>query len=94
MVDAWQLENWEAYRDVMRLGRKTRLAETPARRALVHFSKVQDGLVDRRLLTEPRMFRSPPQVKAIRVCLYAPEMPTASHPFSIRLWELMRDFLG
>ena len=27
MVDAWQLESWEAYRDVVRLGRKTRLAE-------------------------------------------------------------------
>ena len=27
VVDAWQLESWEAYRDVARLGRKTRLAE-------------------------------------------------------------------
>jgi len=27
VVDAWQLESWEAYRDVSRLGRKTRLAE-------------------------------------------------------------------
>ncbi len=27
VVDAWQLENWEAYRDVARLGRKTRLPE-------------------------------------------------------------------
>jgi hypothetical protein len=26
-VDAWQLESWAAYRDVVRLGRKTRLAE-------------------------------------------------------------------
>ena len=25
LVDAWQLESWEAYRDVARLGRKTRL---------------------------------------------------------------------
>ena len=24
VVDAWQLESWEAYRDVGRLGRKTR----------------------------------------------------------------------
>ena len=29
VVDAWQLETWEAYRDVARLGRKTRLAEKP-----------------------------------------------------------------
>ena len=27
VVDAWQLQSWEAYRDVQRLGRKTRLAE-------------------------------------------------------------------
>ncbi|MGH8509971.1 MAG: UvrD-helicase domain-containing protein, partial [Gammaproteobacteria bacterium] len=33
LVDAWQLESWEAYRDVKRLGRKTRLAE-PQRAAL------------------------------------------------------------
>lgn len=28
VVDAWQLSSWEEYRDVQRLGRKTRLAET------------------------------------------------------------------
>jgi hypothetical protein len=27
VVDAWQLETWESYRDVVRLGRKTRLPE-------------------------------------------------------------------
>lgn len=27
LVDAWQLDSWEAYRDVKRLGRKTRLPE-------------------------------------------------------------------
>lgn len=27
VVDAWQLNNWEEYRDVRRLGRKTRLPE-------------------------------------------------------------------
>jgi len=27
VMDAWQLESWEAYRDVRRLGRKTRLPE-------------------------------------------------------------------
>jgi hypothetical protein len=27
VVDAWQLETWESYRDVARLGRKTRLPE-------------------------------------------------------------------
>lgn len=33
LVDAWQLDSWEAYRDVKRLGRKTRLPE--ARRRLL-----------------------------------------------------------
>ena len=33
LVDAWQLESWEAYRDVARLGRKTRLPE--AQRAVL-----------------------------------------------------------
>ena len=27
VVDAWQLDSWEMYRDVARLGRKTRLPE-------------------------------------------------------------------
>ena len=27
-MDAWQLDSWEAYRDVARLGRKTRLPES------------------------------------------------------------------
>ena len=57
VVDAWQLENWEDYRDVMRLGRKTRLAE--AQRAMLWsiFAAVRQGLDERELLTEPRMFR-------------------------------------
>jgi len=31
LVDEWQLESWEAYRDVARLGRKTRLQEAQRR---------------------------------------------------------------
>lgn len=31
VVDAWQLESWEAYRDVKRLGRKTHLPEVQSR---------------------------------------------------------------
>ena len=57
VVDAWQLESWEDYRNVMRLGRKTRLAE-PHRAVLWSiFAKVRDALAERELLTEPRMFR-------------------------------------
>ena len=57
VVDAWQLGSWEAYRDVMRLGRKTRLAESQRAMLWSIFAKVRDGLTERGLLTEPRMFQ-------------------------------------
>lgn len=58
VVDAWQLDNWEAYRDVVRLGRKTRLAE-PQRKVLWSiFERVRAGLRARRLVTEAEFFSS------------------------------------
>ena len=57
VVDAWQLEGWEDYRDVARLGRKTRLAESQRAVLWSIFARVRDGLDERGLLTEPRMFR-------------------------------------
>ena len=56
VVDAWQLGSWEAYRDVPRLGRKTRLGE--AQRALLWsiFSRVRSALAAQELLTEPALF--------------------------------------
>ena len=57
MVDAWQLETWEDYRDVARLGRKTRLAEKQRAILWSIFSRVQAALAERGLLTEPGMFR-------------------------------------
>ena len=36
VVDAWQLQSWDAYRDVLRLGRKTRLPERRGRMVQVH----------------------------------------------------------
>ena len=57
VVDAWQLESWEDYRDVMRLGRKTRLAESQRAVLWSIFAKVRDGLDERGFLTEPRLFR-------------------------------------
>ena len=57
VVDAWQLESWEDYRDVMRLGRKTRLAEAQREVLWSIFAAVRHGLDERPLLTEPRMFR-------------------------------------
>ena len=58
VVDAWQLESWEAYRDVARLGRKTRLPE--AQRAILWsiFERVRAGLKRRELITYAELFSS------------------------------------
>lgn len=58
VVDAWQLENWEAYRDVARLGRKTRLPE--AQRAVLWsiFERVRSELKRRKLITHAELFTS------------------------------------
>ena len=57
VVDAWQLETWEEYRDVARLGRKTRLAEKQRVVLWSIFSRVHSALAERELLTESGMFR-------------------------------------
>src|SRR5664279_3855074 len=56
VVDAWQLETWESYRDVARLGRKTRLPE--AQRAVLWsiFDRVRAGLKERKLTTHAGLF--------------------------------------
>lgn len=56
VVDAWQLESWEAYRDVARLGRKTRLPE--ASRAVLWsiFEQVRGRLAARSLTTHAGLF--------------------------------------
>lgn len=56
VVDAWQLENWEAYRDVARLGRKTRLPETQRTVLWSIFEKVRAGLKAKKLITVAEMF--------------------------------------
>ena len=56
VVDAWRLENWDEYRDVPRLGRKTRLPE-PQRKVLwAIFERVHNDLKQRGLITEAEMF--------------------------------------
>jgi mRNA-degrading endonuclease RelE of RelBE toxin-antitoxin system len=56
VVDAWQLDSWEAYRDVKRLGRKTRLPER--QRALLWsiFERVSQRLADQEMVTSAAMF--------------------------------------
>lgn len=56
VVDAWQLANWQDYRDVARLGRRTRLPE--GRRAVLWsiFEQVCDRLQSQGLLTPAALF--------------------------------------
>jgi len=56
VVDAWQLDTWEEYRDVIRLGRKTRLKE--AQRAILWsiFERVRAELRSRGLITNSGLF--------------------------------------
>lgn len=58
VVDAWQLETWESYRDVARLGRKTRLPE--AQRALLWsiFELVRKDLDQLKLTTHAALFNA------------------------------------
>jgi mRNA-degrading endonuclease RelE of RelBE toxin-antitoxin system len=69
VVDAWQLETWEDYRDVKRLGRKTRLAEKQRAVFWSIFAKVRTALIDEGLVTQPGMFR---RLEA--------QLETAKHP--------------
>lgn len=56
VVDAWQLGNWEAYRDVARLGRKTRLPEVQRAVLWSIFEKVRGGLKERGVMTQAAVF--------------------------------------
>lgn len=56
VVDAWQLHDWESYRDVVRLGRKTRLPESHRQQLWQIFEQVQDELNARGLVTASAMF--------------------------------------
>jgi len=56
VVDAWQLDNWGAYRDVVRLGRKTRLPEAQREVLWSIFERVGAGLKARQLITHAQLF--------------------------------------
>lgn len=56
VVDAWQLNDWEAYRDVARLGRKTRLPEAQRKVLWAVFERVRAELKARKLVTLSEMF--------------------------------------
>lgn len=56
LVDAWQLKTWESYRDVKRLGRKTRLSEAQRSALWAVFERVQLSLQQRGVITQAEMF--------------------------------------
>ena len=56
VADAWQLDTWEAYRDVVRLGRKTRLQVAQREVLWSIFERVRAELKKRRLMTQSETF--------------------------------------
>ncbi|MFN0020330.1 MAG: UvrD-helicase domain-containing protein [Pirellulaceae bacterium] len=64
VVDAWQIASWEAYRDVARLGRKTRLPEPQRQLLWSIFEQVRATLKAKGLITEAAMFAGVAEVFA------------------------------
>ena len=56
IVDAWQLDTWDAYRDVKRLGRKTRLPEQQRHVLWTIFEQARFALKERKLITHAQLF--------------------------------------
>jgi hypothetical protein len=56
VVDARQLASWEDYRDVARLGRKTRIGGKQREILWSIFERVRTGLVERKSVTWPDLF--------------------------------------
>jgi mRNA-degrading endonuclease RelE of RelBE toxin-antitoxin system len=56
IVDSWQLLSWESYRDIPRLGRKTRLPEKHRAKLWSIFESVIRNLAASNLVTEASMF--------------------------------------
>jgi mRNA-degrading endonuclease RelE of RelBE toxin-antitoxin system len=56
VVDAWQLRTWEQYRDVARLGRKTRLGQKQREQLWTIFQHLHSALNERGLTTMPGVF--------------------------------------
>jgi hypothetical protein len=56
VVDAWQLRTWEAYRDVPRLGRKTRVGGKQREILWAIFEQARVALIERKLVTWADVF--------------------------------------
>lgn len=69
VVDAWQLRSWEAYRDVQRLGRKTRLPESRRQVLWAIHEDVRAGMDKHGWITHADLFAH-----------LAEELPKRRHP--------------
>jgi superfamily I DNA/RNA helicase len=76
-VDAWQLDHWESYRDIKRLGRKIRLSETQRAALWQVFERMRHKLASRGLLTWAGLFTQLASVHSRR--LAAGQAPTFDH---------------
>ena len=56
VVDAWQLRSWEDYRDVSRLGRKTRIGGKQRETLWAIYERVRSGLAERGVVTWSDVF--------------------------------------
>lgn len=81
VADAWQLDTWESYRDVNRLGRKTRLPEAQRRILWSIFDRVRSDLRERSQITYAEMFTK----------LAAKLTETNNHPFDYCIVDEAQD---
>jgi mRNA-degrading endonuclease RelE of RelBE toxin-antitoxin system len=56
VVDAWQIGDWPGYRDVARLGRRTRLPESQRAILWSIFERVRSSLASQKLVTSAALF--------------------------------------
>ncbi len=56
VVDAWQLDTWNDYREVQRLGRKTRLGSKQREQLWAIFQRVKESLRQQNLITWAALF--------------------------------------
>lgn len=56
VVDAWQLKSWEAYRDVSRLGRKTRIGGKQRETLWTIFERLRTSLAEKKAVTWADVF--------------------------------------
>jgi mRNA-degrading endonuclease RelE of RelBE toxin-antitoxin system len=81
VVDAWQLSTWESYRDVQRLGRKTRLGGAQREILWSIFAQVWQSLEQHRLITWSNLFH--------QVAMHLAE--TSTRPFDFAVIDEAQD---